>query len=173
VHYVHPYYAFRPHVSVGYGIWVGYPFAYTYDYYDPFYAGAYPYPYPYGYPSYDPYYGQQPYPPPAGSGYPPATSRQPDPSAYPPSGQGSVGVQPGQENMGGLSFDITPATAEVFVDGRLAGTVGQFTPNTQPLGLPAGHHHLEVRAQGYDTLTLDVDIVAGQVTPYQGTLQRR
>jgi hypothetical protein len=74
--------------------------------------------------------------------------------------------------MGGLSFDITPSTAEVFIDGRLAGTVGQFTASTQPLGVAAGRHHLEVRAPGYQTLSLDVDIVAGQVIPYQGTLQK-
>jgi hypothetical protein len=83
-----------------------------------------------------------------------------------------VDVRPGQENMGGLSFDITPSTAEVFIDGRLAGTVGQFTPSTQPLGVPAGRHHLEIRAAGYHTLSLDVDVVAGQVIPYQGTLEK-
>jgi PEGA domain len=74
--------------------------------------------------------------------------------------------------MGGLSFDITPSTAQVFIDRKAVGTVGQFTPNSEPLGLPAGRHHLEVRAPGYQTLTLDVDIVAGQVLPYQGTLER-
>jgi hypothetical protein len=160
LHYGHPYYVFNPHVSVGFGIWAGYPIAYTYGFYDPFlYAAPYaytaPYPYPYPLPAYPP------------QAYPPS-----NPSTGPQASAGSVAVQPGQENMGGLSFDITPSTAQVFIDGRLAGTVGQFTATTEPLGIPAGRHRLDVRAQGYQTLTVDVDIVAGQVIPYQGTLQK-
>jgi hypothetical protein len=179
VHYIRPYYAFRPRVSLGFGIWAGYPFAYSYGFYDPFvyadgygYPGAYPYPYPSGYPAYDPSYPPQAYPPSSGQSYPPSTYPPSNQSTYPPAPQGSLGVQPGQENMGGLSFDITPSTAQVFIDGRAVGTVGQFTPSTEPLGLPAGRHHLEVRAPGYQTLTFDVDIVAGQVIPYQGSLER-
>jgi hypothetical protein len=30
---------------------------------------------------------------------------------------------------------------------------------------------VEVRASGYQTLSMDIDIVAGQVIPYQGQLQ--
>jgi hypothetical protein len=75
--------------------------------------------------------------------------------------------------MGGLSFDITPSTAQVFIDGQLAGTVGEFTPNSQPVGVAAGRHHLEVRAPGYQTLALEVDVVAGQVIPYRGSLQHQ
>ena len=40
------------------------------------------------------------------------------------------------------------------------------------MGLPAGHHHVEIRANGYQTMSFDVDIVAGQVIPYQGTMER-
>jgi len=164
VHFYHPYYAFHPRVSLGFGLWVGYPVAYSYPYYNPFYYG-YPYPYPYA-----PYpYATAPYP-----GYPTAPSYPP--AAYPPQTQGSVGVQPGaqpdQSDTGGLSFEITPTNAQVFIDGAYVGTVGQFTPTSQPLGLVAGRHHVEIRAQGYQTMTFDVDIVAGQVIPYQGTMER-
>jgi hypothetical protein len=82
-------------------------------------------------------------------------------------------VQPGQANTGGLSFDITPKDAEVLVDGKFVGTVGEFTPTSQPLGLPAGHHQVEVRAPGYQAISLDVNIIAGQVIPYQGSMERR
>jgi hypothetical protein len=97
-------------------------------------------------------------------------SNYPPPSTYPR--QGSVGVQPSQSNMGGLSFQISPSDAQVIVDGTPVGTVGEFTPTTQPLGLPAGRHQIEVRASGYRTMSFDVNIVAGQVIPYQGTLER-
>ena len=46
-----------------------------------------------------------------------------------------------------------------------------LTPTTQPLGLAAGRHHIELRASGYRTMAFDVDIVAGQVIPYRGALQ--
>ena len=74
--------------------------------------------------------------------------------------------------MGGVSFEITPSTAEVFIDGSYVGTVGEFTPTTQPLGLTPGRHQMEIRAPGYRTMNFDVDIVAGQVIPYQGTMER-
>jgi len=162
VRFVSPYYAFHPRLSLGFGLWVGYPIVYPYAFYDPYYSyyPPYPYPAPYG---------------PYGYAYPPAGAPAPPADTYPsqsPSAQGSVGVQPGQTSMGGLSFDITPNTAQVFIDGNAVGTVGQFTPTSQPLGLPAGSHHVEIRAPGYHTLTFDVQIVAGQVIPYQGAMER-
>jgi len=159
-----PYYTFRPRVSLGFGLWAGFPFAYSYPYYDPFY---YPYgyvsPYSYSYPAYG--YPATSYPvyPPA-SAYPPAD--------YPSDPQGAIAAQPGQANTGGLSFEITPNDAQLFIDGRMIGTVGQFTPTSQPLGLTAGRHHVELQAPGYRTMSIDVDIIAGQVIPYQGTLER-
>ena len=162
-----PYYAFRPRLSLGFGLWVGFPVAYPYyDGYDPDYY-PYGYSYPYGYATrYPPYGYSNAYPP-----YPPTSYPQSYP-AYPPSG--SVGVQPGQPqgNIGGVSFDITPSNAEIVVDGESMGIVADFSPTAQPLGLEPGRHHIEVRASGYRTMEFDVDIVARQVIPYQGSLQR-
>jgi hypothetical protein len=154
VPFVRPYYAFRPRFSIGFGFWAGYPVGYPYAYY-PYY---YPYPY-YGYP-----YPYAPY------GYPYPVGAP----GYAPPPAGSVAVEPGQAaaNTGGLSFEITPATAEVFVDGADVGTVAQFTPTLQPLPLAPGRHHVEIRAAGYRTIEFDADIVAGQVIPYRGTMQR-
>jgi hypothetical protein len=157
-------------------------------YADPYATGGYapsPYDNPAANPQYDPQYGQQQDPQYGQQqyGYPPAQ----DPSAsYPPSGDpnggyypqqapagGSIGVQPGgqQPVSGGVSFQITPSSAAVFVDNNFVGTVGLFDPTSQPLGLTTGRHHIEIRASGYQTMTFDADIVAGQVIPYQGTLQ--
>jgi hypothetical protein len=173
-HFYRPYYAFRPRVSLGFGLWVGFPVAYpyAYGYYNPYYY-PYSYPYPAPYPAYGyPYPSSYPAYPPATypGGYPSSTYPQP---AYPPPTTGSVGVQPGQSaNMGGVSFEITPSTAEVFIDGEYIGTVGDFTPRSQPLGLTPGRHRIEIRAEGYQAMNIQADIVAGQVIPYQGALQR-
>ena len=147
VRFFHPYYAFHPHVAVGLGLWAGYPFAYPYAFYNPYYYPYYPY---YSYNLYPPY----------------GSTGSTSPS------YGSVGSSVDETNMGGLSFEITPSTAEVYVDSVRVGTVGEFTATTQPLGLSAGHHHIEIRASGYRTMNLDVDIIAGQVIPYQGSLER-
>ena len=205
-----PYYTFRPRVSLGFGLWVGYPVAYPYYYDDPYYYDPYGYSDPYYYPS-APYPAYPPAYPPYPSSYPPYSSAYPSqypsypsssypssrypssrypssqyPSNYPPpsasrapqypaaSGSASVGVRPGQQSgtVGGVSFDITPDTAEVYVDGSLTGTVREFTPSSRPLDLPPGHHRIEIRASGYRTLTFDENIVAGEVLPFQGTMER-
>jgi hypothetical protein len=163
-YYGHPYYTFHAYASVGFGVWIGYPV--TYPYYDgypyPYYGYGYPYPYPYA-----------PYP----GGYPPSSA--PDPSQYSvaptstPSGSDPSAGNQQNQNMGGLSFNLTPSTAEIYVDGRYAGTGGDFTATTQPLDLLAGRHHIEIRSQGYRTTSFDADVVAGQVVPYRVDLQQQ
>lgn len=116
------YYAFRPRVYAGFGVWAGYPVAW------PLVCG---YPYPYPGPTY----------------------------AYQPSAASA-----------GVSFDITPANASVFVNGMLVGAVGNFSP-TSPLALVPGRHQIEVRAPGHKTLKFDVEAIAGEVIPYRGALE--
>jgi hypothetical protein len=81
-----------------------------------------------------------------------------------------VTVTPGSTAYGGLSFEVTPADAEVHVDGALAGTVDEFSPTGQPLTLTPGVHTIEIRAPGHRTMIFDVTITAGQVIPYRGAL---
>jgi hypothetical protein len=167
--FARPFYTFRPRVSLGFGLWAGFPVAYPYYVYG--YPSAYPYPYPYPYRYSYPYpysYSYSypyPYPTPAygypSSGYPPANYPTP----------GSVGVQPGQSESGGVSLEITPNTAAVYVDGQYVGSVANFAPTLQPLTLTPGRHHLEVRSAGYQTLSFDADVTPGQVIPFQGTMQ--
>jgi hypothetical protein len=168
-YYAQPYYAFHPHVSIGFGFWAGYPVAYPYAYAYP-YSYPYPYPYAYGYPAPSSAY-PAPYPSDGQSAYPSQYPNQAPDYSQPGS---SVGVQPGGEysSTGGVSFDVTPDTAEVFVDGSFVGTAGSFGPRNQPLGLTPGRHRVEIHAPGYRTMTFDADVQAGQVIPYQGQLQR-
>jgi hypothetical protein len=168
---------------------VPYPYTYSYPY-----PAPYPYPYPYSYPApgypapyanpYPPQYqGQYPngqyqggqYQDPQG-GYPQDQyPQQQYPQQYGNNQQqyaqpqgGSMMVTPGR--TGGISFDIQPSNAEIYVDGQYYGSVANYTPRTQPLALAPGRHRVEIRAQGRQNMTFDVDIQVGQVTPYQGTL---
>ena len=163
-----------------------YAYGYSYPYSNSYPSGAYPqagYGYPqagYGYPQAGYGYPQAGYPqsgyPQAGypqAGYPPAES-----SNYPASAgegsapAGSVSATPGTAPAyGGLSFEITPQTAGVYVDGQYVGTVATFTPTTQPLSLAPGRHHVEIRAEGFHPMTFEANVTAGQVLPYQGNMQ--
>ena len=73
---------------------------------------------------------------------------------------------------GGVSFDITPASAQIWVDGVFVGDADEFDAASAPLLLSPGDHYIEVRLAGYRTASFDVTIVAGEVTPYRGTLER-
>jgi PEGA domain len=159
--YVYRPYLFRPHFSIGFGFFVGYPvpYAYTYpDYYPyPYYGYGYsyptaaPYPAPYGYPN---------------TGYPPEYQQ-----GYNNQDQGSVQVAPGPANSGGVSFEVNPPTAQVYVDGQYVGTVESFDGTKQPLTLPAGNHQIKIRAEGYHDVAFQANVLAGQVIPYRGDLQ--
>ena len=193
-----PYYSFRPRTSFSLGVWIGYPvrypsYAYRYPAYPVYPAyptypayppSAYPpaYPpgaYPPGYPSATPYptYPQgSPYPTyPQGSQYPtyPQGSQYPgDPQgSYPGYPQGSVNAAPGPEAIGGMSFEFSPANAAIYVDGQYVGPVSNFTPSSAPLSLAPGRHHVELQTPNYVPLAFDVDIVAGEVIPYRGSLR--
>ena len=126
-YYSRPYYVFRPRVSLGFGLWIGFPIAY------PFYS--------YGYAS--PTYG-----------YPLST----------------FGLAPGAA-YGGISFEVAPYDAAIYVDGDYVGTANDFGPNAQPLTLYVGTHRVEIQAAGYAPIVWDVNVIPGQVIPYQGAMQ--
>ncbi|MGE5246021.1 MAG: PEGA domain-containing protein [Betaproteobacteria bacterium] len=112
-------------------------------YYDPWYwGGGYGYGYGYGAGSYD--YGGDYY------------GQQ-----YSPDVEG-----------GALRLKVKPREAQVFVDGYYAGVVDDFDGVFQRLQLDAGSHRIEIRAPGYETLTIDVRIDPGHTTTYQGELQK-
>ena len=91
---------------------------------------------------------------------------------YPGGGTVTVNPYPNQSASGGISFDISPDDAEIWVDGNFMGHVGDYTSSSQPLGLTPGRHHIELRAPGYQVSPFDVDVIPGQVIPFQGQLEQ-
>jgi len=174
--FARPYYVFRPRVSLGFGLFAGYPVRYPYYYGYP-YAYPYPYPYPaYGYPA--PYAYPPPpaaYPPPPAASYPSNgyPSNGYPANSYPGAPAGNVNVQPGATNEGGVSFEITPDDADVYVDGVNVGRVSDFGPTSQPLSIAPGRHRIQLRRAGYQDLVIDADVHVGEVIPYEGAMQPR
>ena len=91
----------------------------------------------------------------------------------------SNGIAPGAPlvpydvgNFGGLTFDVTPADALVYIDGLFVGSADDFAPDGAPLPLPATLHKVQLRARGLQTETFEVTVPLGQVMPLRGTLRR-
>jgi hypothetical protein len=84
--------------------------------------------------------------------------------------RGYYGVAPGVRQYGGLSFDIQPADADLFVDGEYVGSVGTFTPYGEPLTLWPGVHRIAVVRDGFRTMEWEIAVQPGQVIPYRGIL---
>jgi hypothetical protein len=151
---------FKPRFNVGSGVVVGYPVIYPYAYpYDPFSPTS-------GYSS----HGVAPPSPNTYSNVDslPAASSVVTTASSLPAAISCEASAP----CGGVSFDLTPSTAQVYVDGVFAGLVEDFDGASEPLVLAPGAHYVEIRLAGFRTATFDVTITAGEITPYQGTLER-
>jgi hypothetical protein len=84
---------------------------------------------------------------------------------------GAVAVGPGSNVYGGVSLEITPSDASVYVDGNYVGLVRDFDGSAQPLTLTGGTHQIDIEARGFAPLRFDVGVQPGQVIPYRGDLQ--
>ena len=70
---------------------------------------------------------------------------------------------------GSLRLELQPGLVpQVYVDGYYVGTLNDVNAE---LPLDAGLHRLELRADGYESLELDVQIFPGRSTTYRGTLK--
>lgn len=160
--FARPYYTFRPYTQLRPGLFLGFSVPYPTRY---FYSAPY---------SYAPYYPSYYYAPPVYPYIPPLTYMSygsPYSVVIPNATPSASASTPVPAAPGGVSFEVTPDDAALFVDGVYVGKASDFTPSTSPLNLGAGRHRFELRALGYQSMDFDVQVVAGQVVPYQATLQ--
>ena len=73
---------------------------------------------------------------------------------------------------GALRLKVKPRDAWVFVDGYFAGVVDKFDGVFQRLRLEPGPHRIEISADGYETLTFDVQVRPDETITYKGELER-
>jgi hypothetical protein len=72
---------------------------------------------------------------------------------------------------GGLVLETIPDRAQVYVDGFYVGLAEEFGLRGRALDLPAGPHHLELRAPDYEMLTFSVMIEPNGIVRYRGDMQ--
>jgi hypothetical protein len=73
---------------------------------------------------------------------------------------------------GSLKLKVKPSDAQVYVDGYFSGLVDDYDGLFQKLNLEVGVHHIEIRADGYETLAIDVRIEYDQTVTYKGELKK-
>lgn len=71
---------------------------------------------------------------------------------------------------GGLRLELQPdVVPQIFVDGYYVGTLDDLNGE---LTLDTGPHHVEMRADGYETLGLNVQVFPDRSLTYRGALKR-
>jgi hypothetical protein len=73
---------------------------------------------------------------------------------------------------GSLRLKVTPRTASVYVDGYYVGMVDEFDGIFQRLPIEPGPYTIEIRADGYQTLTFDVRVLPDRTTTLEADLER-
>lgn len=76
-------------------------------------------------------------------------------------------------NVGHVKVKVRPNEAQVYVDGYYVGVVDEFDGPFQRLSLPEGPHRVEVKAQGFATLALDVRVLVNHTITVRGELRRQ
>lgn len=93
---------------------------------------------------------------------------------YPPYGYyGAYGAYPGYaiRSYGGVRIDLPQRDAEVYVDGYFVGIVNDFDGAMQQVNLEPGPHSIEVRLEGFEPVTFDVNVEPGRTITYRSTLR--
>lgn len=78
----------------------------------------------------------------------------------------------GYDYDGSLKLKVSPRQAEVYVDGYFAGSVDDYDGLFQRLRLVPGPHRIEVRLDGYESLSFDVRIQPNRTVTYKGDMQK-
>jgi hypothetical protein len=72
---------------------------------------------------------------------------------------------------GGVRIDLPQRDAEVRVDGYYAGIVDDFDGRLQQLNLEPGPHRIEVRAEGFEPVSFEVNVERGRTITYRAALR--
>lgn len=74
-------------------------------------------------------------------------------------------------SIGSIKLRVKPKEAEVYVDGTYYGQVDNYDGTFQHLDLAAGTHKVEIRANGYETLQLQMRVLPGKTVTYTGEMK--
>jgi hypothetical protein len=76
------------------------------------------------------------------------------------------------DRVGYLRLQVQPATAQVYIDRVFIGSVEDVNASGVGRALDAGQHRLEIRAGGFEPVTVDVRIPADESITFRRELAR-
>jgi hypothetical protein len=79
---------------------------------------------------------------------------------------------PAREATGSVRVRVSPRQGKVYVDGTLMGVVDDFDGLGSHLATTAGPHEIEIRADGYKTLTLPVYVEGDKTVTVRGSMKK-
>lgn len=74
-------------------------------------------------------------------------------------------------SAGSVRLKVNPKDGEVYVDGTYFGHVDDYNGTFQHLDLRSGTHRLEIRATGYEPITVELRVLPGKTITYSGNLK--
>lgn len=93
------------------------------------------------------------------------------PFPVPPGGAPAERSAPAESRSGTLSIRVQPANAEVLVDGQRWD--GPSAQDPLVVHLSEGRHRIDVRKEGFERFSTEVDIKRGETTPLNVSLTGR
>jgi hypothetical protein len=84
---------------------------------------------------------------------------------------GAPGASYVEPNNGSIKLKVKPNDADVYVDGYFEGRVDNFDGVFQHLDLRGGTHRIEIRANGYQPIEFQVQVLPGRTITYSGELK--
>jgi hypothetical protein len=96
----------------------------------------------------------------------------PDLSLRPDLGPTSAEVAQPAAAAGSIKLRVEPSTASVYLDGSFLATARELGKMVAPLVVPAGQHVVEVRAAGFASRSVVINVVAGERVELEVALQR-
>lgn len=81
--------------------------------------------------------------------------------------------EPAPKTTGAIRVKANVKTALVYIDNALVGTVDEFDGLRDHLELDGGRHVLELRAEGYQTITKEINVEVDKTLTERFTLKRK
>ena len=75
--------------------------------------------------------------------------------------------------LGSIRLRANPESAQVFIDGALVGVVDDFNGLTNHLELEGGTHKIELRADGYEPYSAEINVKVGKTVTERINLKKK
>jgi hypothetical protein len=88
-------------------------------------------------------------------------------------GSGGEKAAKSVNSMGSIRLKASPATAKVYIDGALAGTVDEFDGLSDHLEVEGGRRSLKLVAEGYQDYVAEIVVKVGKTQTVRASMKKK